>query len=360
LAAGAAKLARLGATMADIHIYTAGSEPRVYPEEGIADLLKSGELTPETFFWREGMAEWEPLAKFQVTPPPAPQHESIVPPRRTEPLPDVSARLAAEPEPAPVVAAQELTSRHVTGRVRFRLRKSPEPLTTIVQVLLILCICVAALELANAFVHYASMSSAAAPLLSPQDGGPSTASDGSSTGPDGTPIVPDDADDTGWMLEYAGWIVNALLIVPYFMWLYRANQNCRHFSHIMHFKPKWAVGCHFVPPMNVFRPCQVVQEIWRVSTNPRTWHNDRRSVLVGIWWGLTLATIALAIFNFVQSLEAASHDDQVQVAIVFIVLKAIQLAWYGTFIAMVSMIVQKQLRVVKNSKNKIGELEEEE
>jgi hypothetical protein len=359
LAARAAKLACLGATMADIHIYKAGSEPRVYPEEGIADLLKSGDLLPEMLYWREGMAEWEPLSKYQPGPPPPPR-ESIVPPRRTEPLPDVSARLAAQPEPAPPIAAHELKAREVTGRVRFRFRKSPEPLTTIVQVLLILCICVAALELANAFVRYESMSTALPPPLVPlQDATASTPTDGSSTGPDGTPIVPDDADDSGWMLEYAGWVVNALLIVPYFMWLYRANQNCRHFSHIMHFKPKWAVGCHFVPPMNVFRPCQVVQEIWRVSTNPRTWHNDRPSALVGIWWALTVSTITLAIFNFVQSLEAASHDDHVQVAVAFIALKIIQLAWYGTFIAMVSMIVQRQMRVVKNSKNKIEEEDEE-
>ena len=75
---------------------------------------------------------------------------------------------------------------------------------------------------------------------------------------------------TGWVpnaepaVAPAGWVVNTLLIVPYFMWLYRANQNCRGFSYIMRFKPKWAVGCHFVPPMNVFRPCQVMQEMVRI------------------------------------------------------------------------------------------------
>jgi len=336
--------------MADIHIYTAGSEPRVYPEEGIADLLKSGELLPEMFFWREGMAEWEPLAKFQVKHP-EPPHETIAPPRRTEPLPDVSSRLATEPEPAaPVVPASTLS--HVTGRERYRFRKSPEPLTTIVQVLLIVCICVAALELANAIVHYEDMTSGASSLTTPDQSGAAIINGTPPASPDETSPAPDVADDTGWMLEVTGWVVNTLLIVPYFMWLYRANQNCRHFSFIMRFKPKWAVGCHFVPPMNVFRPCQVVQEIWRVSNNPRTWHNDRNSVLVGIWWGLTLATIGLAIFNCVQSLEAVTHDDQAQVELVFLVLKVIQLAWYGTFIAVVTTIVQKQVSIVKKSKRK--------
>ena len=337
--------------MADIHIYTAGGEPRVYPEEGIADLIKSGELLPEMFFWREGMAEWEPLAKFQVKPAPPP-HESIVPPRRTEPLPDVSVRLAARSEPVAHPVAEDLGSQQVTGRVRFRFRKSPEPLTTIVQVLLIICICVAALELANAIVQYTGMISAG-PGAQAQDQTGAPSIDGSTpTGPDGTPIVPDQADDTGSLLETISWIANGLLIVPYFMWLYRTNQNCRHFSFIMRFKPKWAVGCHFVPPMNVFRPCQVMQEIWRVSNNPRTWHNDRLSVLVGVWWTLTLATIGLSIFSGVQAFEASTHDDQVQVELLFIVLKVIQLAWYGTFIAMVTMIIQKQVNVVKKSKRR--------
>jgi hypothetical protein len=335
--------------MADIHIYTAGSEPRVYPEEGIADLLKSGELSPEMFYWREGMAEWEPLATFQVKPAPPP--ESIVPPRRTGPLPEVSSGLAAQPEPATSPVAEDDASGHMVGRKRFSFRKSPEPLTTIVQVLLIVCICVATLELANAIVHYETLTSGI-PDNTTRDPNAAAGDDSLLAGPNVTPAVPDEADDTGWLLEWTGWVVNGLLIVPYFMWLYRANQNCRHFSLIMRFKPEWAVGCHFVPPMNVFRPCQVVQEIWRVSNNPRTWHNDRRSVLVGIWWVLTLATIGLAIYNCVQSLEAATHDDQVQVALLFIVLKVIQLAWYGTFIAMISMIIQKQVRVVKKSKRK--------
>jgi hypothetical protein len=241
-------------------------------------------------------------------------------------------------------------SQHVVGRQRFRFRKSPEPLTTILQVLLIICICVAALELANAIVHYEDMTSGVSSLTAPN--GNAIIGDTPPASSDESSPAPDVADDTGWMLEETGWVVNVLLIVPYFMWLYRANQNCRHFSFIMRFKPKWAVGCYFVPPMNVFRPCQVMQEIWRVSNNPRTWHNDRNSVLVGIWWTLTLATIGLAIFNGVQSLEAATRDDQVQVELVFLVLKVIQLAWYGTFIALVTIIIQKQISVVKKSKRK--------
>jgi hypothetical protein len=340
--------------MADIHIYTAGSEPRVYPEEGIVGMLKSGELSPEMFFWREGMAEWEPLAKFQVKPP-APPHETIAPPRRTEPLPDISAGRAARAEAAPQPIVEAAAMEHVTGRQRFRFRNSPEPLTTIVQVLLIICICVAALELANAVVHYEDMTSGASTLTTPDPNSAAVVDGAPSASPDESSPAPDVADDIGGMLEWGGWMANGLLIVPYFMWLYRTSQNCRHFSLIMRFKPKWAVACHFVPPMNAFRPCQVMQEIWRVSNNPRTWHNDRRSVLVGIWWALTVSTIGLAIFNYVQSREAETADDHVQVEQAFLALKVLQLAWYGTFIALVTTIIQKQRSVIQKSKRRAEE-----
>jgi len=348
--AGVGRWPGLGATMADIHIYTDG-EPLVYPEATIADMLKSGELLPEMLFWREGMPKWDRLANFQLEPS-EPPHETIAPPRRTEPLPDISAELAARAEATPHPAIDGEDSEHVVGRQRYRFRKSPEPLTTILQVLLIICICVAALELANAIVHYEDMTSGASSLTTPEQNGDAIVNGTPPANPDEASPAPDVADDTGWMLEVTSWVVNVLLIVPYFMWLYRANQNCRHFSFIMRFKPKWAVGWYFIPLMNVFRPCQVMQEIWRVSNNPRTWHNDRSSILVIIWWVLTILTIHLAVFNCVQSLEAATHDDQVTVEQVFLALKFIQLAWYGTFIAMVTMIIQKQRAVVRASKRK--------
>jgi hypothetical protein len=47
----------------------------------------------------------------------------------------------------------------------------------------------------------------------------------------------------------------------------------------------------------------------------------------------------------------------VQVEEVFLVLKVLQLAWYGTFIAMVTVIIQKQRSVVRQSKRKTDDEE---
>lgn len=69
------------------------------------------------------------------------------------------------------------------------------------------------------------------------------------------------------------------------MWTYRANKNCRGFgAQGMRFTPGWTVGWHFVPGMNLFRPYQVMQEIWKVSTDPVTWQKQAGSLLIKWWW----------------------------------------------------------------------------
>jgi hypothetical protein len=360
--------------MADIHLYTPDGETIVHPEERVAELKDSGALSPDTLFWREGMEEWKPIKLFErlQIPPARPVTQRLLLPEpvlepdsgppdaagttNTRLLPEVGKRSPSVPE-----AASAAEPKHMVGRNRFRFRRSPEPLTTIAQVILVVCLCITALELANAIVRYSSLSSGLAPmddahslLAPPPHDNEATANEVSSVSTDGSRafIPADEDDDTGRILEWLGWGANIAFIVPYFMWLYRTSQNCRNFSFIMRFKPEWAVACHFVPPMNLFRPCQVMQEIWRVSNNPRTWHNDRFSILVGIWWALTLGTGALALSSWLHAAEAETHAAQLASALYFIALKVVQLAWYSVFLALVTQIIQKQRLVVRRARRK--------
>lgn len=76
------------------------------------------------------------------------------------------------------------------------------------------------------------------------------------------------------------------------MWQYKANENCHGFgAQGMRFTPGWTVGWHFVPFMSFFRPYQVMQEIWKVSTDPIEWSNQAGSVLINWWWATCLISI---------------------------------------------------------------------
>ena len=112
----------------------------------------------------------------------------------------------------------------------------------------------------------------------------------------------------------------------------------------MRFSPEWAVWCYLVPPLCLFRPLQVMQEIWRVSRNPRTWNNDRHSVLVASWWLLTLATVILALYVGYYALGTPDQAVQATTEVLFLLLKAVQVTWYGVFLTMVTLIVHHQLR----------------
>ena len=56
----------------------------------------------------------------------------------------------------------------------------------------------------------------------------------------------------------------------FLLWTYRSY---RHLSALsdrdLRFSPGWAVGWFFVPIMNLFRPYQVMKEMWRKSTPER-------------------------------------------------------------------------------------------
>jgi hypothetical protein len=66
----------------------------------------------------------------------------------------------------------------------------------------------------------------------------------------------------------------------------------------MTYSSGWAVGYFFVPLLNLFRPYQVMQEIWKASENPRSWHGARDSIFVGIWFVIRLLGMILARGQF--------------------------------------------------------------
>jgi hypothetical protein len=85
--------------------------------------------------------------------------------------------------------------------------------------------------------------------------------------------------------------------IAFLMWIHRAHRNLPSLgARDLRFTPGWAVGWFFIPIMNLFRPYQVMREVWAESDpaalTPDPWSGDpsppRGSSLVGWWWGLYL------------------------------------------------------------------------
>jgi hypothetical protein len=296
----------------------------VHAEERIAELLQSGEITPDSLSWRDGMAEWLPLSRFQ----PAAPNPAFVPARRTEPLPLVSSR----PLEAALAPARQAGSRRLP---HMRFRRHPEPLTSILQIVLLLSIGVSGIDLIKAVARYHFIS-AGPPLLtlSPNLSVPSV------VGSDELPLF----------YATVGLMVTVLFV--YCLWLYQANINSRRFSPIVRFSRGWAVGCGFVPAVNLYMPCQVMQEIWKVSRNPRTWHNDRSSLLVGVWWALWLMLVCACLtFGFLYT-QAGTTEGVASAVLAGVVLFAIQIVFLVIFLALITIIVRNQKRLVAAGQRK--------
>ena len=84
------------------------------------------------------------------------------------------------------------------------------------------------------------------------------------------------------LVFYGTWV-----LVP--VWTRRASHNARQLGACdMTFTPAWAAGWYFLPPGLLWKPYQVMTEIWQASVDPTDWKGQRGSPLVGWWWALWL------------------------------------------------------------------------
>ena len=89
--------------------------------------------------------------------------------------------------------------------------------------------------------------------------------------------------------------------VAFIIWLHRARINVRAFGcRRFHYPRIWAIIGFFVPILNLFRPYQVVSEVWRASDpraveTPVTWTSMPVSRYVLAWWVTLLASVFLEI-----------------------------------------------------------------
>ena len=116
-----------------------------YAQDQVRHLLSEGLLTPETYFWREGMPKWRPLSEAFRTS----ATSCVVPPRHSDnPLSSpqespealsssgLASRLPLYSEPVdPSTEEESAPSRRRRSNREFRLRRNPIPLTIVLQAL---------------------------------------------------------------------------------------------------------------------------------------------------------------------------------------------------------------------------------
>ena len=112
--------------------------------------------------------------------------------------------------------------------------------------------------------------------------------------------------------------------IAFLRWIHLASKNLAPLgAGGQRFSPGWAVGWWFIPIMWLFRPYQVMAEIWRGSypeTGPDAWQDLPVSPLMGFWWATWLVSgwvayaAILFFFSSDTSIDGLIMGDFVSIA----------------------------------------------
>lgn len=102
-------------------------------------------------------------------------------------------------------------------------------------------------------------------------------------------------DGTRRTIAIAHVILYFCAAILFLRWVYRCNANAGAMgTEKMEFTPGWAVGCYFVPFVNLFLPYQAMKEIWTRSLGP----TDRPAPQIVRWWWALFLLINVADWVF--------------------------------------------------------------
>jgi hypothetical protein len=104
--------------------------------------------------------------------------------------------------------------------------------------------------------------------------------------------------------------------ITFLRWIYRSNKNLRALSgESMAFTPGWSVGWYFIPIANLWKPYQVMKEIWNVSHKG----NATDHGVLGWWWALWLISNFLRRLSFKLVMRADDASSYAASSMTFII-----------------------------------------
>jgi hypothetical protein len=113
-------------------------------------------------------------------------------------------------------------------------------------------------------------------------------------------------------ITYTGCFI--ITVIVFVMWFYRAHANLRPLgARHLTYTDGWAAGCWFVPFLNLVRPVQIAQEIWRHSDPSDAarsgLHQSGNSTLIGFWWAAWLISNVIANISMRMGMEVNSPQS---------------------------------------------------
>lgn len=108
--------------------------------------------------------------------------------------------------------------------------------------------------------------------------------------------------------------------IAFIAWLYQTRVNLRALGvRRPTYGRQWCIWGFLVPLVNLFRPYQVIREIWRASSpaslDAFQWRSLRVPPLLGLWWAVAVACAGLRVLATVTGLGAGLNLQKLQLSV---------------------------------------------
>jgi hypothetical protein len=115
-------------------------------------------------------------------------------------------------------------------------------------------------------------------------------------------------------------IVYVISGITFIRWFRRAYYNLHLKAETLSFTEGWAAGCWFVPIISLYRPYQIMKELYQetqtlLSKNDENYVQNLNTNSIGWWWTLWIIASFLGQFIFRYSLKAETIDELITTTI---------------------------------------------
>ena len=148
-------------------------------------------------------------------------------------------------------------------------------------------------------------------------------------------------------------VLRAAIGVTFVIWFRRAYQNLLAMgTESLRFEVGWTVGGWFVPFLNLVRPKQLMDDIWR-ATDPTlpeqpgdAWRTRPVAFLVHLWWAMFLLSTAVGLIATSLLQDASTLQELRTAAILMLVGDVLALPAAVLACLVVSRVTQRQKEVL--------------
>jgi hypothetical protein len=136
-----------------------------------------------------------------------------------------------------------------------------------------------------------------------------------------------------------------VVFITFYFWVYFMNNNVRALgAKGLKYGSVWAVGCFFVPFLNLWKPLEMMGELHKASQNSKSWQEIETPSILGFWWAGWIFSGFLHVFSSIESRSAGSDSSHELYALyyLFIFSHIIAIGLYLTTRKLISSIAQGQ------------------